>query len=84
MRRVIVIALVIGAVAWWRGWRPGPVDVPAMVAKRAGCDPSYPTVCIASPPPYLECRDIRPRSFKVFGRDPHGFDPDRDGLGCND
>jgi hypothetical protein len=83
MRRLIVIAIVAASVGWWLGWRPTVPDVPALVTERAGCDPSYPTVCISSPPPYLDCGDIRGRGFKVFGNDPHGFDPDRDGIGCN-
>jgi hypothetical protein len=82
VRRLIIIALIVGGVAWYRGWRPHVPDVPAMVSERAGCDPSYPTVCIPSPPPYLDCDQIIPRHFKVFGSDPHNLDPDHDGFGC--
>jgi micrococcal nuclease len=46
------------------------------------CDPSYPTVCIPSTPPDLDCGDIEYRRFKVVPPDPHGFDMDRDGVGC--
>lgn len=46
------------------------------------CDPSYPTVCIPPPPPDLNCPDITYRNFLVVGADPHGFDRDRDGIGC--
>ncbi|MEP0968536.1 MULTISPECIES: hypothetical protein [Cyanophyceae] len=46
------------------------------------CDPSYPNVCIPSPPPDLDCPDITHRNFTVTGDDPHGFDGDADGLGC--
>jgi micrococcal nuclease len=47
------------------------------------CDPSYPTVCIPSPPPDLDCADVLPRRhFRVVGRDPHHFDGDHDGIGC--
>ncbi len=46
------------------------------------CDPSYPTVCIPPPPPDLDCTDITVRSFKVLQPDPHGFDPDHNGMGC--
>jgi hypothetical protein len=46
------------------------------------CDPAYPTVCIPSPPPDLDCGDISHRRFKVLRPDPHGFDRDRDGIGC--
>ena len=46
------------------------------------CDPSYPTVCIPPPPPDLDCGDIPYRNFPVVGTDPHGFDADGDGVGC--
>ncbi|MGH8913216.1 MAG: lamin tail domain-containing protein [Acidimicrobiia bacterium] len=47
------------------------------------CDPSYPDVCIPSPPPDLDCGEISHRRFRVIGADPHGFDGnDDDGLGC--
>ena len=48
----------------------------------ANCDPSYPTVCIESPPPDLNCANIFHKNFKVTGSDPHGFDRDGDGVGC--
>jgi hypothetical protein len=47
------------------------------------CDPSYPTLCIKSPPPQLNCDDVPYKNFKVTGRDPHGFDGDNDGIGCD-
>jgi micrococcal nuclease len=46
------------------------------------CDPSYPTVCIPPPPPDLDCGDIPYRRFQVIGSDPHNFDGDHDGIGC--
>lgn len=49
---------------------------------REACDPSYPSVCIPPPPPDLDCRDIPHRRFRVIGRDPHRFDGDHDGIGC--
>jgi hypothetical protein len=48
-----------------------------------GCDPSYPDVCIRSPPPDLNCGDIPYKNFRVTGSDPHGFDRDNDGIGCD-
>jgi hypothetical protein len=47
------------------------------------CDPSYPDVCIKSPPPNLNCPDVPYKNFKVIGSDPHGFDGDNDGIGCD-
>lgn len=46
------------------------------------CDPSYPSVCIPPYPPDLDCGEISHRNFVVLRPDPHGFDGDRDGLGC--
>jgi len=49
-----------------------------------GCipSPSYPDFCIPSPPPYLNCDQISRKNFRVFPPDPHGFDADNDGRGC--
>ncbi len=52
------------------------------------CDPSYPTgekgqkICIPPGPPDLDCQDIPYRRFKVLSPDPHRFDRDKDGIGC--
>lgn len=48
----------------------------------ATCDPSYPSVCIPPPPPDLNCGDIPYRRFTVLPPDPHNFDSDNDGIGC--
>jgi hypothetical protein len=48
-----------------------------------GCDPSYPDVCIPRyPPPDLNCGDILYRNIRVLPTDPHLFDSDADGIGC--
>ena len=46
------------------------------------CDSSYPSVCIPSPPPDLDCADVAARRFRVVAPDPHRFDGDGDGVGC--
>lgn len=46
------------------------------------CDFSYPGVCIPSAPPDLDCDDLSVTNFQVIGADPHGFDGDKDGVGC--
>jgi micrococcal nuclease len=64
---------------------PPPVDsAPAAepMPLVGGCDPAYPDVCISSPPPDLDCGDIGPRRFTVLPPDPHRFDGDSDGIGC--
>ena len=60
---------------------PAPPPDPAQAPS---CDPSYPGVCI---PPFsqvgdLDCGDITQRRFAVQPPDPHGFDREHDGIGC--
>ena len=54
----------------------------APVHAQQNCDSSYPTVCIASPPPDLDCPDVPYQNFEVRQPDPHHFDRDKDGIGC--
>lgn len=54
----------------------------ATATGRGDCDDSYPGVCIPPYPPDLDCGDIPERDFAVVGSDPHGFDREGDGLGC--
>lgn len=54
----------------------------AQTSNQTNCDPSYPDVCIAPPPPDLDCGEIEYRNFRVTGDDPHRFDGDKDGIGC--
>ena len=54
----------------------------AQDSSNENCDSSYPDVCIASPPPDLNCDDVPYKNIKVQGNDPHGFDRDSDGIGC--
>ena len=47
------------------------------------CDrQSYPTVCIPPYPPDLDCGDVPFTYFEVKPPDPHGFDGNNDGVGC--
>jgi len=64
-------------------WAPTPTPYPTSTPGPSGnCDPSYPTVCIPPYPPDLDCDEIPYRRFKVLPPDPHGFDGDDDGIGC--
>jgi micrococcal nuclease len=51
-------------------------------AEGENCDPSYLEVCIPPPPPDLDCGDIAMKNIRVVGSDPHRFDGDGDGFGC--
>jgi hypothetical protein len=65
------------------GCRPAPSPPPPSVGD---CAPSYPTVCIAPPPPDLNCADVPHNDFTVLWTvpdpDPHHFDGNHDGVGC--
>jgi micrococcal nuclease len=59
----------------------GAVSAPVA---RASCDPSYPGFCIQPPSEVgdLDCADISGAWFTVLPPDPHYFDADQDGYGC--
>jgi micrococcal nuclease len=61
---------------------PTPTSPSQQQAPAGNCDPSYPGVCIPPPPPDLDCGDIPYRRFQVLPPDPHRFDNDGDGIGC--
>jgi hypothetical protein len=66
---------------------PLPPTTTSQTTTAAGnCAPSYPDVCIPPPPPDLNCADIPYRNFRVIYNvpdpDPHRFDADHDGIGC--
>src|SRR5918996_1153867 len=48
----------------------------------SNCHRSYPGVCIPPAPPDLDCPEVPYRNFAVRPPDPHGFDADLDGVGC--
>jgi micrococcal nuclease len=59
-----------------------PKPVPKPQVQQQQCDSSYPDICIPPGAADLNCGDIPYRRFRVVGSDPHGFDRDRDGIGC--
>lgn len=66
---------------------PAPKPQPAAQAPAAdsasgsGCDPNYSGTCVPQVSYDLNCDDIS-GSVTVLGSDPHGFDGDGDGYGC--
>jgi micrococcal nuclease len=46
------------------------------------CDPNYEGACIPPYPPDLDCSQVSASGFQSTGTDPHGFDGDADGTGC--
>lgn len=65
--------------------KPAPATTakPAPAARSGNCHAAYPDVCIPPAPPDLDCKDVPHRRFRVVQHpDPHGFDADNDGIGC--
>ncbi len=85
-------AKVAGIGRWEAQPTPVPTPVPTPLAfvpppPVAGkCEPSYPGICIPIGSPDLDCGDISWRRFVVLWNvpnpDPHRFDGDQDGIGC--
>ncbi len=64
---------------------PAPAPVPGASPPGDGCDPAYPGACIPSPAAAggdLDCGDVPDRRFAVLAPDPHRFDGDGNGVGC--
>lgn len=69
----------------------GPVETPPTEepneepSPEPTCDPAYPDFCIPPPPPDLDCNADAlngEHNFTVLAPDPHDFDIDGDGIGC--
>jgi micrococcal nuclease len=82
-------ARVAGLGLW--GAPPTPVPTPVPIAPLvpqppSNCEPSYPDFCIALGSADLDCPEIQWRRFTVRwdvpNPDPHRFDGDADGIGC--
>jgi micrococcal nuclease len=63
---------------------PPPIEpaVPSIPTPSRNCEASYPAVCIPTNPPDLDCGDVPYEDFVVLQPDPHGFDGNQDGRGC--
>lgn len=80
----ILVSTVLAATAFAAAATFGAAAAPAAQQR---CHPSYPDFCIPHAPPDLNCPDITGRKpfrvrHNVANPDPHGFDRDRDGSGC--
>ena len=52
------------------------------VGLNVNCSSAYPQKCIPPAPPVLKCKDVGQKNFLVLPPDPHNFDPDGNGIGC--
>jgi hypothetical protein len=75
-RWLLIVAVVLGTVL--------AATTPAMPVAAQACDPAYPDFCIPSFEAIgdLNCGDIVATNFTVLDPDPHQFDTDLDGIGC--
>ena len=75
--RRLTFGLLLGSALLAGGAAPAPVAAQT-------CDPSYPDFCIQ--PPFevgdLDCAQVGYSNFTVYQPDPHYFDGDYDGIGC--
>jgi micrococcal nuclease len=64
---------------------PAAAPLP-LVPAPGNCEPSYPGLCIPIGSADIDCGEIAARRFSVVWNvanpDPHGFDGDGDGIGC--
>ncbi len=68
---------------WGAPTTPPTASAPAAAPLVGGaCDPAYPSVCIPAGGPDLDCGDVPHRRFAVLAPDPHRFDGNGDGVGC--
>ena len=61
-------------------------DGEMLLVPQGNCEPSYPDFCLAIGTADLDCADVEWRRFtvlwKVANPDPHRFDGNSDGVGC--
>lgn len=70
-----------GTVASNQASSPEPTPTPT-ATQSGNCSPAYPDVCIPTPPPDWDCKDIEYKNFRVLQPDdPHRFDGNKDGIG---
>ena len=61
---------------------PTVIPTASPAKSRPGCDPAYPDVCVPPFPPDISCADIPYDHIRVLPPDPHHFDGNGDGIGC--
>ena len=66
----------------WDFRRGITASVPRSASRSTKCDPSYPDLCLPPGGPDLDCKDVSARRFRVLPPDPHHFDGDVNGIGC--
>ena len=78
----LIVAAIVAALLWYATSSRPTTWAGLANAEGGRCHPSYPTLCIPPAPPDLDCRSVGAKRFAVRPPDPHGFDADGDGVGC--
>ena len=66
----------------WDFRRGITASAPRSASRSTKCDPSYPDLCLPPGGPDFDCKDVSARRFRVLPPDPHHFDGDANGIGC--
>ncbi|HEV3402358.1 MAG TPA: hypothetical protein VG078_11105 [Acidimicrobiales bacterium] len=61
---------------------PTTTATPSPPRQSGNYSAAYPDFCIPPAPPDLDCADVGGDNFTVRPPDPHRFDADGDGVGC--
>jgi len=81
MDKVVGIATVLGTIISL-ATLINPFASQQQAAFRQNCDSAYPNICISQSRSNLKCQDVKQHNFKVLPPDPHNFDRNGNGVGC--
>ena len=81
---VLGAALLFATIAVAATNAPGRLE-PGEAEPQSGCLHDYPNLCLAPPPPDVDCSQLEYSNIIVLTHpDPHGLDLDGDGIACED
>ncbi len=81
MDKVVGVATVLGTIISL-ATLINPFASQQQAASKQNCDPAYPDFCISQSLSNLKCQDVKQHNFRVLPPDPHNFDRNKDGVGC--
>jgi hypothetical protein len=81
MDKVVGVATVLGTIISLAALI-NPFASQQQAPSKQNCDPAYPDFCISQSLSNLKCQDVKQHNFKVLPPDPHNFDRNKDGVGC--
>lgn len=81
MDKVVGVATVLGTIISLAALI-NPFASQQQAPSKQNCDPAYPDFCISQSLSNLKCQDLKQHNFRVLPPDPHNFDRNKDGVGC--